>query len=283
MTVPVNVLASGWDCCMWEVGGMLADLSWVLAARNRKAKATKSTIFFMRHLSHNLWPDIASIAMSVPLHNLLLSGLPSAIVFDGLPGNSKFFTRPGINHRTAPLPRHALEGSTLPKMVIPVAPCNVDADSKQLRNLIGPEQLILAPVRLYFSIPHQDHAVDFRDDVREMVGHQHDADSRLRQRAHRFTQAVLRENVQAVAWLIEQKRLRVVHQRPCNQDAFGLARRHFRDGPVGQMRHAEAFEHGIGALALRGFDGLMIKNFRAAEKTGENHFPPAGFTGAVEH
>ncbi len=40
---------------------------------------------------------------------------------------------------------------------------------------------------------------------------------------------------------------------------------------------------GVGALALLGFDGLVVKNARAAEKAGEHHLAPAGFARNVLH
>ena len=113
--------------------------------------------------------------------------------------------------------------------------------------------------------------------------HQNDADSGLGQRAHRFPQAVLRENIQAVARLVEQQRLRIVDQRTRNQDALGFAGRHFRDWPVGQVRHAEPFQHRRRRVPLQGFDRLMIENARAAEESGEDHFASAGFAGDVLH
>ena len=81
--------------------------------------------------------------------------------------------------------------------------------------------------------------------------HQNDADAGLREFAHRFPQSVLRENIQAVARFVEHQRLRIVDQRPGDQDAFGFARRHFRDGPVGEVRHSEPLQHRVGAFALR--------------------------------
>src|SRR5882757_10260885 len=110
MTVPVNVFASCWACCMCGVDGIFADPSWVLTARKMKAIATKSAIFFISHLRDNLWLDKGSTAMSVPIHNLLLSGLSSAIFIARLWDGSKFFTRSGTNHRTSRLPQAMPEG-----------------------------------------------------------------------------------------------------------------------------------------------------------------------------
>ena len=59
--------------------------------------------------------------------------------------------------------------------------------------------------------------------------HQNDADPGLRQRAHRFPQAVLCIDVQAIARLVEDQRFRIVDQRARNQGCvFGFSRTTFR-------------------------------------------------------
>src|SRR5882762_9871716 len=190
----------------------------------------------------------------------------------------EYFTVSGSNHSTKPT-----NAQISPKMVVPVASRDVHANSKELRDLFGLEQVFLASIRLNPSAAHQDNAIDLRDDVGEMVRHEDDANSRLGQLAHRFAKAVLRENIEAVARLIEHQRLRIVHQRARNQNAFGLARRHFRDGAFGEMSDSKPLEHGVGAHPVRGLDRLVIEDAGAAEETGENDFAAARLARAVGH
>src|SRR5882762_10215215 len=49
------------------------------------------------------------------------------------------------------------------------------------------------------------------------------------------------------------------------------------------MRHSEPLEDGVGSFCVRWFDGLMVENAGAAEKTGEHDFTAARLARAVEH
>src|ERR1700726_2343939 len=124
----------------------------------------------------------------------------------------------GSYHRTGPA-----EEQTSPKMVVAVAASDVNPNSEEARDFLLPEQVLFAPVGLNPSAAHQDHAIDLRDDVGEMVSHEDDSDPRLGKRAHRFAKTVLRENIETVAGLVEHQRLRIVHQRPGDQDALCFA------------------------------------------------------------
>ncbi len=133
------------------------------------------------------------------------------------------------------------------------------------------------------SAAHQDDAIDLRDDVGEMVSHEDDSNPRLGQRAHRFAKTVLRENIEAIARLIEHQRLRIVHQRARNQDALRLTGRHLRDGAVREMRHSKPIENGVGAQSVRRLDSLVIEDAGTAEEAGENDFAAARLARAVGH
>src|SRR5467141_284951 len=190
----------------------------------------------------------------------------------------EYFTVSGSNHSTKPT-----NAQISPKMVVPVASRDVHANSKELRDLFGLEQVFLAPIRLNASAAHQDNAIDLRDDVGEMVSHEDDSNSRLGQRAHRFAKTVLRENVEAIARLIEHQRLRIVHQRARYQDSLRLAGRHFRDGAVREMWDSKPLEHGVGAHPVLWLDSLVIEDACTAEETGDNDFAAARVARAVGH
>src|SRR6266404_5763235 len=190
----------------------------------------------------------------------------------------KYFTVSGINHQTGPT-----EEQSSPKVVVAVASRDVHANSEELRDLFRLEQVFLAPIRLNASAAHQDDAIDLRYDVGEMVSHEDDSNSRLGQRAHRFAKTVLRENIEAVARLIEHQRLRIVHERARDQNPLRLAGRHFRDGAVCEMWDSKPLEHGVGAHPVRGLDSLVIEDACTAEETGENDFAAARLARAVGH
>src|ERR1700730_11140646 len=129
----------------------------------------------------------------------------------------------GSYHRTGPV-----EEQTSPKMVVAVAAGDVHPNSEEARDFLLLEQVLFAPVGLNPSAAHEDHAIDLRDDVGEMVSDENDSNPRLGKRAHGFAKTVLRKNIEAVAGLVEHQRWRIVPRRRGDQDALSLARRHFR-------------------------------------------------------
>ncbi len=66
---------------------------------------------------------------------------------------------------------------------------------------------------------HQDHAFDLRQNIAQMMRHQHQSRSLLREPAQCLAQFALRRQVQRVRGLIKQQLSRPMHQRPRNQDA----------------------------------------------------------------
>src|SRR5205809_5287751 len=79
-----------------------------------------------------------------------------------------------------------------------------DLGIKQFREVFFAEDRGLGPVRKNPSFAQQHHSRDFRNDFRHVVGHQQNAQSGLRQLAHRFAKLQLRADVQRIARLIEE-------------------------------------------------------------------------------
>src|SRR6266481_8770115 len=84
-------------------------------------------------------------------------------------------------------------------------------------------------------------------------------------------QLYLRADIERVAGLIEQQRLRLVHQRASDQRAFGFTRGHLRDRASGKVRDAQAGERCVRLFEQSGIGRVMRENTRAAEKAGEHH------------
>src|ERR1700693_331232 len=108
-------------------------------------------------------------------------------------------------------------------MVIAIAAGNIQLNAKQARDFLGIEQIFFRTVRLDLSFSHEHDAVDLRDDIGKVMGHQNYADAGLRESAHGFAQAVLRKYVQAVTRLIEQKRFWIVDEGARDENAFRFA------------------------------------------------------------
>src|SRR5277367_543136 len=102
-----------------------------------------------------------------------------------------------------------------------------------------------------------------------MVGHQQNAESTPRKLTHGIAQLQLRSDVQRVAGLIEQQRLRVMYQSPRDQSPLGFSRGHLRHSAMPKMRNPQARECRFRALQMRRIGMMMWKYSRTAEKSGK--------------
>ena len=171
----------------------------------------------------------------------------------------------------------------LPEVVVAVAAGDIDANVEEGGKYSGSKKLLLRAVGDDFSGAHEDDAVDFRDDVRDVMGDEDDTDAGLSEFAHRLAQAMLSENIEAVGWLVENERARLVDESASNKNALSFAGRKFVDGTSGERSGAEAFEISESTLALIGRDAMMVENLRGAEKAGQNDVEAGGFGGAESH
>lgn len=130
------------------------------------------------------------------------------------------------------------------------------------------------------SFAEQDDALDFGDDFGDVVRDQEDAQAGLHQFAHRFAQLQLRANVEGVAGLVEEERVRLVDQRAGNQRALGFAGGHLGHGARREVGDAEALERGLCSRQMHRIRMVMRENARAAEESGEHHVASCGIGGA---
>src|SRR6266436_1194098 len=112
------------------------------------------------------------------------------------------------------------------------------------------------------------------------MGHKQDSEPGLSKLTHGVAKLQLRANVQRIAGLIEEQRLRLVRQGPCDQRALGFAGRHFRDRASGKMRDAKPRHRFVGQGETLRIRMMMRKYTRATEKTGEHHVAAGGVRGA---
>ena len=88
------------------------------------------------------------------------------------------------------------------------------------------QQFFTRSVAHYPSGAHQNHPLDLRQNISQMMGYQHQAGALAGQPPQRLTQLPLRGQVQGILGLVQQQLPRPVRQRPRNQDAALFARRH---------------------------------------------------------
>ncbi len=92
------------------------------------------------------------------------------------------------------------------------------------------------------AIPHKDHAVNFRENVAQVMGHQHKTCTLGYEAAQGVAEFALRGEIESIRGLIEEQLARSVHERAGNQDAAFLAGGHLSHKLRGKMRGFDARE-----------------------------------------
>ena len=97
----------------------------------------------------------------------------------------------------------------LPRVNIAVALGQIDFDPEQVFNRFLRKQFLARAVRHDSSSLHHYNAVDLGNDIAEMMRHQENRDSRLRQTPHRFSQLMLSGEIKTSGRLIQKQHLGV--------------------------------------------------------------------------
>ena len=75
--------------------------------------------------------------------------------------------------------------------------------SKQFAQAPPNKHFFLPPVGHDFAASHQDHAINLRNDVGQIVGNHDDANTSVCQQTHSLPQASARDYVEGIAGLVE--------------------------------------------------------------------------------
>ena len=109
----------------------------------------------------------------------------------------------------------------------------------------------------------------------EMMRHENQPGSLLREPSQRFPQFALRRKIQSIGRLIEQQLAGTMHQSPRNQDAPLLSCGHLADQLICQVRSLDSLQRFHGALAhLIGH--MQIRPQRGCRKESGNHRVQSG-------
>jgi len=119
-------------------------------------------------------------------------------------------------------------------------PLRIPADSnrgvEQLAESRFGQQFFTRPVADNTPIAHQNHTLDLRQDVAQIMSYQHESCAFACQPPQALAQFPLRRQIERIRGLIEQQLPRPVYQRPRNQDAPPLAGRHLAHVPLGKAQ-----------------------------------------------
>src|SRR5690348_6120243 len=151
-----------------------------------------------------------------------------------------------------------------------------EINAEERRKMPSRKDLLFRPICQNPALPQKNHALDFRNDLRNVVSHQKNANPTLRPLTNRIPKLNLRGDVQRVAGLVEQQRSRVMHQRPRDQGSLGFARRHLGDRTSREMRDSQTGERGHGSRQMRWIRMMVRKDAPAAKKTGKHNVATSG-------
>ena len=125
-------------------------------------------------------------------------------------------------------------------------------------------------VRTDRAIAQQQHPVDLRDDLFDMVGHQHQGDPALREAAHQAQELPAGHQVQAGGGFVQQQGLRFVHECARDQHPTHLAGGQFGHLAVRQRRCAHLFQRVARFRAHVGVDLPVRWHDEAGEEAGDH-------------
>src|SRR5580698_3167232 len=168
-------------------------------------------------------------------------------------------------------------------MIVAIAATEFYFESEQLAQTSGLQHFFFTSVSYDPAIRHEHHALDLGNDVWKFVSDQNNSNPRFSQRAHGFSQIVLRQNIQRVAGFVEQECAWFVDQRPRNQNAFGFPRRHFLHRTLRQMRDSELSQRSLGTFSIVRIYHVIGEYTRATEKSRQHHVHAAGLASAQRH
>ena len=123
---------------------------------------------------------------------------------------------------------------------------------KSCGHAVFDQQFILAAVGQHPSLAHQNHPLDFGNNVRGVMRHQHNAHSGLGQPAHGLAQFVLRDNIEAVRRLVKHQGEWVMHQGARDKNPLRFSRGHLGDGSVCQVYCVQPREGRVGFCTCSG-------------------------------
>ena len=156
---------------------------------------------------------------------------------------------------------------------------NVDAE--EVAEFFRSKQFALRAVGEDAAALHHDDAVDFRENVGEVMGDHEDADALLRDAAESIAQLALGGEVKGVGRLVEEKHFGLVDEGAGDHDAALLASGHFADQFQFEMRGLHELESLVGAGTHFRRDVEIGPEGRGGEESGDDGVEAAGDGGAL--
>lgn len=151
-----------------------------------------------------------------------------------------------------------------------------DVDTEERAELLRTDQFAFRAVGEDAPIPHHDDAIDFLEDVGEVMRDHQDANTLLGDLAESFAQFALSGEVEGIGWLVEEQHFRLVDKGAGDHDAPLLAGRHFADQFRPEVGGLHELERLVGAVAHLRSDVEVGPERGGGEETGDDSVEPSG-------
>ena len=143
------------------------------------------------------------------------------------------------------------------------------------------EQFVARAVGDDAAVAHEDDALDFGQDVAEVMGDEDEAGAFGGEAAQGFAQLALGGEVERVGWLVEEQLPRTVDEGARDEDAALFSGGHFADELIGEMRGFHALEGFTRAVAHFVGDVQIGPEGGRREEAGDDGVEAGGDGGAL--
>jgi hypothetical protein len=156
-----------------------------------------------------------------------------------------------------------------------------DIDGEEFAELLRGNEVVLRAVGEDASVAHHDHAIDFGEDVGEVVRDHENANALASDAAQGLAQLALRGEVERVGRLVEQEHLGAMDEGAGNHDAALLAGGHFANQFLFEMRGLHQVQSFMGAGTHCWGDVKVGPERGRGEESGRDGIDARGDGGAL--
>jgi len=160
---------------------------------------------------------------------------------------------------------------------------DVQRNTEEGGEACGGEKLGLGAVRYDASLAKQHDAVNFGNNLFQMVGDQQQAHSAGRQRPHVLAHFALRGKIEASGGLVQQQSRGVMNESAGDEETPGLAGRQLIEPAAGKMAHIEACHGSLSGLFHLRKHEVVRPDTNGAKEAREHQLATGDVAGAGSH
>jgi hypothetical protein len=126
----------------------------------------------------------------------------------------------------------------------------------------------------------ENDAIDFRNNFRDMMSNEEDAESGAGELAHDEAELELTGNVEGVARLVEEQGVRIVNQGTSDERALGFSGGHFEDRALRKVSNTHAGQGVVSAGVMFRMRLMIGEDAGTAEEARQDDVETRGIGGA---